>query len=651
MTAMFLIVLFAMAAFAVEIGTMMFARAKMQSAADAAALAGVSVLSQGEAEARAMAKQYAAYHDYFGDPVILKDEDIKIGFFNPETREFSEDSNGNAVSIRSKIDKVGLVFASLIGTKSFSPEANAIATAPARDIVFVVDLSGSMNDDTEPVWATKTVNDVFASTEFAGVGDNLVRDLYSDLGFGTYPGAINHIGYSLGVSEDSYAYHNMTVDNGPLSSPTIASKYRIASGDSERTRREKCYSWIIDKEIAATMPNALPTPDSDSNFGYWEVYIDYIIKTAYVHSEPWDSGGGGGGDDDDDPGPQPPQPPAIGSRLPSGSFQSSPFQFTAYRGPVVEDTPVDRGWIPSNMKSHRIYGFNNPNTYSFPDGDSDTRWQVRNKIGYLSYVQFMLDFGREDKPDGKTYVPISLRSDDCPMHLESTDGGEFWFPPRTQPMHSCRRALISAINVVKTRNQLLSLEQPRDRVSIVTFDKLSSGARIVQPLTDDYNAAMVVCTELQASIDQGRTTATEVGLKRAKDYIKPKRTGGFGRNNVNKVVVMLTDGLPNDFESDEEDISTYLTDNSNSNFYGGGYNWLDAPLMQTRIMSRKGWQVYPVGVGFGTDYEFMDRLARMGGTAISGQSLRGSGNPALYEQRLRELFHDIIQDPQVNLSK
>ena len=68
-------------------------------------------------------------------------------------------------------------------------------------------------------------------------------------------------------------------------------------------------------------------------------------------------------------------------------------------------------------------------------------------------------------------------------------------------------------------------------------------------------------------------------------------------------------------------------------------------------MSRKGWQVYPVGIGFGTDYDFMDRMSRMGATAVGGESLRGSGNPALYEQRLRELFRDIIQDPQVNLAR
>ena len=58
--------------------------------------------------------------------------------------------------------------------------------------------------------------------------------------------------------------------------------------------------------------------------------------------------------------------------------------------------------------------------------------------------------------------------------------------------------------------------------------------------------------------------------------------------------------------------------------------------MQAAKMQAKKWDVDPVGVGLGTDYSFMDRLDRFGGTADeNGQSPLGSGNPADYEQRLR----------------
>jgi hypothetical protein len=60
--------------------------------------------------------------------------------------------------------------------------------------------------------------------------------------------------------------------------------------------------------------------------------------------------------------------------------------------------------------------------------------------------------------------------------------------------------------------------------------------------------------------------------------------------------------------------------------------------------------VFPVGVGLGTDYDYMDRLARLGGTSDEdGQSARGSGNPAEYEQRLTEIFEEIITNPKVRL--
>jgi hypothetical protein len=56
--------------------------------------------------------------------------------------------------------------------------------------------------------------------------------------------------------------------------------------------------------------------------------------------------------------------------------------------------------------------------------------------------------------------------------------------------------------------------------------------------------------------------------------------------------------------------------------------------------------VYPVGIGLGADYDFMDRAARLGGTGgADGQSPRGSGNPAEYESVLTEIFRKVISEP------
>jgi hypothetical protein len=69
--------------------------------------------------------------------------------------------------------------------------------------------------------------------------------------------------------------------------------------------------------------------------------------------------------------------------------------------------------------------------------------------------------------------------------------------------------------------------------------------------------------------------------------------------------------------------------------------------MKTAQLKADRIRVYPVGVGGGCDYDFMDRAARIGGTAdAAGQSPRGSGNPADYELRLQK---EIITKPQVRL--
>ena len=113
---------------------------------------------------------------------------------------------------------------------------------------------------------------------------------------------------------------------------------------------------------------------------------------------------------------------------------------------------------------------------------------------------------------------------------------------------------------------------------------------------------------------------------------------------------MLTDGVPNLYETPDTQVSQYMSKNPSKDFYSDGQYWCDAALMQTDMMQNKKWQVHPVGIGLGTDYGFMDRMARLGGTANKGgQSARGSGNPAEYEQRLTDIFEEIITTPKVRL--
>jgi hypothetical protein len=314
--------------------------------------------------------------------------------------------------------------------------------------------------------------------------------------------------------------------------------------------------------------------------------------------------------------------------------------------------PANRGTIPPNRYSGRIDSYNNPNTGTFPKASISVPRAYRNYIGYRTYVQFMMDHGRDTQPLAGTYVPLSRFNASCPWHMEGTAGGTFSFPPREQPTHAARRALIAAIEIVKERNSSIDNLNQRDWVSIVTFDKLSGGGPVVaQPLTGDYDSAMQACTTLQACSDINATTATETGLITARKHLQPKSSGGSGRLSTNKVVVLLTDGVPNLYSSTSTAINSYISTHPElHDFYNNGAYWCDAALMQASIIKDDRWYLYPVGVGLGTDNNFMDRMARLGGTADSnGQGPRSTGNPAQYEQILTDIFRKIITSPKVRL--
>jgi hypothetical protein len=73
--------------------------------------------------------------------------------------------------------------------------------------------------------------------------------------------------------------------------------------------------------------------------------------------------------------------------------------------------------------------------------------------------------------------------------------------------------------------------------------------------------------------------------------------------------------------------------------------------MQAKQTKADAVQIFPIGTGLGADYEFLDRAARLNGTAKNGQAPRGTGNPASYEQTLTTIFSEIIKGGRVRLVK
>lgn len=604
LSGLLLVFLLGMVAFAIDVGYMFVADAQLQNAADSAALAAAAFIASDTADADREARRFATANHVATRAIDESEVTTEFGEWDPDTRTFAAGGGpGNAVRVSVERNAISLFFAPVLGIDRFNTRASAVAMSNPRDIAFVVDLSGSMNNDTEPCWATSEINSAFGPEGYPTIGDELMEDLYEDFGYGSFPGPMQYVGQPLGVGQDQYAYAELTKNSGPLTAGSIAAQYRILNTDSEATRRQKAYKWMIDQQIAAIMPAAKPVPNSAiaASYNYWSRYLDFIIRSQSVSS-------------------------------------SSP------KGKPRPAYPVT---LPPNQSGDRISGFGNPYGDAFPDASSTVPLGYRNYIGYRTYVQFMMDFGRDKQPASGQYVPLSVSSPDCPWHEESTDGGLFNFPPREQPTHAARRALIAAIQVIKERNAGIGNVNERDWVSIVTFDRVN-GVRVEQPLTSDYDLAMEACTTLQAVADDSSSTATESGLLAAKNHLVPPSQGGGGRQHTNKVVVLLTDGIPNLRTSSSSDISSFIGDNPSDDWFGESNK--DAALMQCMDMRLRRWQTFPVGLGLGTNYDFMDRSARLGGTANEdGEGPRGSGNPAEYEQRLKDIFQNIISNPKARL--
>lgn len=699
LTAILMVAIFGFVAMSLDVGYMTVVRNELQNATDAAALAGATELMNGAEAVKLAAKSTAQSNKAGGVDVALNDAEIELGYYNLINRTFTAGgTNLNAVRVVAHVVDKPLFFAPVIKINKFQTTTEAIAMLNPRDICFCVDLSGSMNDDTEPAWATAAINSKFAPSGFPTIGNTQMANVYTDFGLGAYPGTLQYIGAPLGVTANSNAYAEMTKDDGPLTSATIPAAYRILNNDSEVNRKKKAYSWMIDKQIAVVMPSVKPTPSSTANYDYWERYLDYILISASVGTNPpsppssggGSSGGGSSGGGSSGGGGTPAPKPPSGFLWPPKQFDLPEFLPDYLKGrprnlgeiagvdPTVIGSMLVRSQlgavgvprngstlkvtVPPNQNSNRITGFNNPNTSTFPGLSSSGLNSYRNKIGPLTYVQFMMDFGRDrapTHPNGSnaspsvgTKVPLSRLSPECPYHSETTAGGSFSFPPREQPMHAVRRSLIAALQAVKEQNEGVN-STIADHVSIVSFDAISAfhAPKIEIGLTGDYTSAMTACTKLQAVADIGNSTAMENGIIKGRAHIAPTDLGGSGRKFTTKVMVLLTDGVPNVWQSADNTINNYASSNPSADYYSNLYPWYNSVLVQSAQMQAEKTLLFPVGVGLGCDYGFMDRISRMNKTDTNGQSPRGSGNPAEYEQRLTDIFKDILKTPNVRLVK
>ncbi len=140
--ALVLPVIFGFAALAIDYGHLLYTEAKLQAAADAAALAAASSLDDEDA-AVALAQEYAGLNMPEGNyGTVLQAADVIFGTYDTETRVFTDDDTPtDAVRVTLNLSEangnpVTLFFASVIGFASRDVQSQAIATQSAGDDEF-----------------------------------------------------------------------------------------------------------------------------------------------------------------------------------------------------------------------------------------------------------------------------------------------------------------------------------------------------------------------------------------------------------------------------------------------------------------------------------------------------------------------------------
>lgn len=181
-----------MAALAVDTGLMYAAKQELQSAADAAALAAASQLGgtpNAQASAQIEATVFASLNRVAGDDAELLQSDVVFGHatMNGDRYEFhANDQPFDAVRVTLHRDAsvsdgpVSLLFGRALGVDGAEMRAAATAMLVPRDIALVIDLSGSMNDDSELRHSKSFPSEIAGQPDRSPVQINL-RDVWCAL--------------------------------------------------------------------------------------------------------------------------------------------------------------------------------------------------------------------------------------------------------------------------------------------------------------------------------------------------------------------------------------------------------------------------------------------------------------------------------------
>lgn len=182
LSAILMVVMMAFIALSVDVGYMNNVKTEMDRAVDAGALAGASALPTGQQDAELAARSIVAMNLVGNSSLSGEEVDVILGHWDVDQRVFTPDSNSpSAVKVTAQRPDQPLFFANVLGHSDFSVQSSAIALFEPRDIMIVLDYSGSMNDDSELRSIDYDPLDSYVGLPRSTVEANLAQ-IYSELG-------------------------------------------------------------------------------------------------------------------------------------------------------------------------------------------------------------------------------------------------------------------------------------------------------------------------------------------------------------------------------------------------------------------------------------------------------------------------------------
>lgn len=588
------------AALSVDIGMLCNAKAELQRTADAAAIAaaaelGASNSAQAMNAARTVASNYAASNRVLGRGVTLDpDADIVFGraWIPDNSTQYSftpTQTAPNAVRVvarrtaGSPSGPVPLFFANVFGRRMGNVSAQATAALTARDIVFVLDLSASHNDDSSlvhyrlakinnrEVWANLWDTDLAAQPQSGGL----------PLG----PSFGNMKNWGAEVTDPSWDFAN---DPG-LVRLKRGNDWSLTSAWVSQTLNSKGYGSYTSGEMAVI--NNSDGAGTETGYSSSTQRANYRRRVRVALGlDRWKSGksggqSGGNGDNVIDAN-------EVVSMVPYPSSSSNPATKSKEIGGDWDDF-ID--YCSDITRSNTTSNF----SYHYLDYEPENSYYGNPALRFRFGLKMLVDFVQDQYPSHSSSPGLA-------------GNGE-------QPMGAVSDAVRTSIDIIQ------GLESS-DMVGTAAYGTVGYGPAqkpsSLSWLTNDYASVRNQVKALQAGMWTSNTNIAQ-GIDKGVDVLfnSPNQ-----RNNAAKVMILLTDGNANQTRSSPTNYNETRA---------------AADTLTAATEAHEGHtplvQIFTVSVGADSDQALMSQVAAIG----QGEHFHAGGDVDNYYQELQEIFRKL----------